>query len=231
MKQLKDDKIAKRLTVLIDGENITSKYFGQIQKLALDKGECVVWRVFGDFSNTAHKAWLDICKTHGFEAMLQLPFASKKNATDIAITVAAMDMLYESNMTGLVLVSNDRDFIPLVRRLRAGGLDVHGIGSCEAGYVFETIYSSYHSIGSASNKARPSNSNQVEPKLAGSPEFTNAVLEILGTSEITLSALGKKLRENYSDLGAQLGKGRLKKRVSESDLFSLSGDVVMHKKI
>ncbi len=227
-----------RLAVLIDGENVSPVHFAHVRKLACAKGTCVAWRVFGNFTNPAHAGWLDVCKMHGLEAVLQLPVTSGKNAADIAITVAAMDLAHDGKMTGLVIVSNDRDFVPLVRRLRAGGLDVHGIGSRESTPVWEGMFTSHKTVG-AKLKNKPQAiapdgkiKNVLAPptKMSASPELIAAVLEILTTSAMHLGALGMRLREVYPDLAPQLGNGRLKKLVSDDVRIVLDGEIATRKK-
>lgn len=227
-----------RLAVLIDGENVSPVHFADIRRVACTKGNCVVWRVFGNFTNPAHAGWLDVCKMHGLEAALQLPVTSGKNAADIAITVAAMDLAHENKVTGLVIVSNDRDFVPLVRRLRAGGLDVHGIGSRESTPVWQGMFTSHKTVG-ANLKNKPQAiapdgkiKNVLTPPAKGSasPELIAAVLEILTTSAMHLGELGKKLREVYPDLAPQLGNGRLKKLVTDDVRIVLNGEVATRKK-
>ena len=226
-----------RLAVLVDGENISAVHFAEIHKAASANGICLVWRVFGDFSNPSHAGWLEVCKKHGLEAVLQLPVTSGKNAADIAITIAAMDLAHANTMTGLVLVSNDRDFMPLVRRLRTDGLDVHGIGSTIASQIYAGMFTSHKTLG-ATAKSKPLKSvpavekvpaPERPAKVSASPELIAAVLEILKTSAMHLGALGKRLREVNPELASQLGKGRLKRLVSEDARVVLNGNVASRK--
>jgi hypothetical protein len=227
-----------RLAVLIDGENVSAVHFADIHKAACANGVCLIWRVFGDFSNPSHAGWLAVCKQHGLEAVLQLPLTSGKNAADIAITIAAMDLAHENKLTGLVLVSNDRDFLPLVRRLRTGGIDVHGIGSTIASPIHAGMFTSHKTLG-ATAKSKPLKSAPVmekvpaperPAKVSASPELIAAVLEILKTSAMHLGALGKRLREVNPELASQLGKGRLKRLVNEDARVVLNGNVASRKK-
>jgi NYN domain len=117
-----------KTAVLIDGENIPAKHYATMEKSIHQFKHAAVKRVYGDFSNGSHAAWLGVCKEQAVEPILHLPVGIGKNGADMAITIAAMDLMAADRFDTIYLVSDDCDFIPLVRRLRNEGLSVRGVG-------------------------------------------------------------------------------------------------------
>jgi NYN domain len=117
-----------KIVVLIDGENIPAKHYVAMEKSIHQFKHAAVKRVYGDFSNGSHAAWLGVCKEQAVEPILHLPVGIGKNGADMAITIAAMELMAARRFDTIYLVSDDCDFIPLVRRLRNEGLSVHGVG-------------------------------------------------------------------------------------------------------
>ena len=112
----------KRLALLIDGENISSDHFDAIAAHCHPLGETRVALVFADFGEGRCKDWIATARRRGLQPIFQL--SAGKNSTDIAMTVAAMDILHAGAIDTIALASSDRDFIPLVQRLRLGGVSV-----------------------------------------------------------------------------------------------------------
>jgi len=114
---------APRLAILIDAENTSARIapglFEEIAKI----GEASVRRIYGDFSGPRLKAWADVLATHAI-----MPHTTGKNASDIALVIDAMDLLYSGRFDGFCLVSSDSDFTRLAARIREQGLDVYGFG-------------------------------------------------------------------------------------------------------
>lgn len=118
------DKIA----VLIDGENISSRYI----KLIIDEitaiGVPTYKRVYGDYTNPSVNAWQDELRSYALTPVFQFNYTKGKNASDSAIIIDAMDILYSGNVDGFCLVTSDSDFTKLALRLREAGMKVIGMG-------------------------------------------------------------------------------------------------------
>ncbi len=112
----------KRLGLLIDGENISSEHYDVISKHCGALGDVRVAQVFADFGEGRCKDWIATSRRYGLQPVFQL--SAGKNSSDIAITVAAMDIVHAGAVDMIALASSDRDFIPLVQRLRFGGIPV-----------------------------------------------------------------------------------------------------------
>lgn len=124
MESFKDAKFA----LLIDADNISSKYVDAIVEETTKYGTCTYRRIYGDWGKPHLRAWKEVSLSHALVAVQQYSYTSAKNATDTAMTIDAMDMLHTAELHGFILVSSDSDFTPLAMRLREGGKIIIGIG-------------------------------------------------------------------------------------------------------
>lgn len=118
--------------ILIDADNIPSKYAGAILKEITTFGEPALRRVYGDWSSGQLKGWADTVRAHGLVAHQETANTKGKNASDIGLVIDAMDILHTGRFDGFVLVSSDSDFTALANRIREQGMDVIGIGEGKA---------------------------------------------------------------------------------------------------
>ena len=122
----------RRLAVLIDAENISGKFAQVLFRTIATLGEANVRRIYGDFSGSRHKSWDDAVRSLAIDQCHHRGTTTGKNASDIAIVIDAMDLLYRGRVDGFCLVSSDSDFTKLVKRLREDGKDVYGWGEKKA---------------------------------------------------------------------------------------------------
>ena len=120
----KQDKIA----VLIDGENISRKYIKLILDEVIEFGTPTYKRVYADFSEGSASAWKDELRKYALTPIFQINYTKNKNASDSAMIIDAMDILYTNDVDGFCIVSSDSDFTRLVSRLRESGKMVIGMG-------------------------------------------------------------------------------------------------------
>lgn len=133
------------LAVLIDAENIPSRLFAQVQEAVLRHGTPIVWQVHGDFHSAQRPDWVDIARQENLS--IQHCFRNGKNAADISMTIAAMDLMQAGKIRGMCLVSSDSDFTALAQRLRAGGMAVHGIGESKTVEAYRKACDNFDEIG------------------------------------------------------------------------------------
>lgn len=129
--------------LLIDAENISSKYIDAIIEETARYGTCTYRRVYGDWTNHFLKGWKEITLDYALHAVQQYSYTANKNATDTAIIIDAMDMLHTADLYGFILVSSDSDFTPLAMRLREGGKNVIGIGEEKTPMPFKSACSQF----------------------------------------------------------------------------------------
>ena len=117
-----------RLAVLIDADNaqpsITEGLLAEVAKY----GTAHVKRAYGDWTGTSLRGWKDQLLAQSIQPIQQFAYTSGKNATDAAMVIDAMDLLYSERFDGFCIVSSDSDFTRLAARLRESGLTVYGFG-------------------------------------------------------------------------------------------------------
>ena len=117
-----------RVALLIDGDNSASIPITSLLAEAGKLGDVIIRRVYGNWSLPSMHAWQEIAPRYGLEQRHHGQTAPGKNATDIALVVDAMDILYSGTIDHFCLVTSDSDYTPLVLRLRSAGCQVLGIG-------------------------------------------------------------------------------------------------------
>ncbi len=123
-----DMNVEKRFAILIDGDNFSSEYVKTILDEISKKGVATYKRIYGDWTKPHLKKWKDILLEYSITPMQQYSYTSGKNATDSAMIIDAMDILYSKSVEGFCLASSDSDFTKLAARLRESGVVVIGMG-------------------------------------------------------------------------------------------------------
>ena len=121
---IKDTKIA----VLIDGDNIPSKYISEMMEEITKYGTPTIKRIYGDWTKPHLSKWKNVLLENAITPIQQYAYTTGKNATDSAMIIDAMDILYSEKVNGFCLVSSDSDFTKLATRLREAGMQVYGMG-------------------------------------------------------------------------------------------------------
>jgi uncharacterized LabA/DUF88 family protein len=117
-----------RLAVLIDGDNIPSAYVKEMMEEIAKYGNPTIKRIYGDWTRPGLAKWKDLLLEHAIQPIQQYGYTTGKNATDSAMIIDAMDVLYSEKVDGFCIVSSDSDFTRLATRLREAGMKVYGIG-------------------------------------------------------------------------------------------------------
>ncbi|MGN1172144.1 MAG: NYN domain-containing protein [Lachnospiraceae bacterium] len=118
----------KRYAVLIDAENVSNKYGKLIMDEISTYGVATYKRLYGDYTTPSVKAWIESLKEFAITPVFQCNYTQGKSASDTALIIDAMDILYSENVNGFCLVTSDSDFTKLARRLRESGMSVIGMG-------------------------------------------------------------------------------------------------------
>lgn len=124
MEKEKDRKIA----VLIDADNVSEKYIKAIADELSNHGTPTYKRIYGDWTSTRLGNWKGVLLNYSITPIQQYSYTVGKNATDSALIIDAMDILYSKNVDGFCIVSSDSDFTRLASRLREAGMYVLGMG-------------------------------------------------------------------------------------------------------
>ena len=126
-KNMSDLKINK-LAVLIDADNAQPSIVEGLLSEIAKYGTANVKRIYGDWTLPGLKGWKEVLLQHSIQPIQQFGYTSGKNATDSALIIDAMDLLYTGKFNGFCIVSSDSDFTKLASRIRETGVMVYGFG-------------------------------------------------------------------------------------------------------
>ena len=118
----------KRIAVLIDADNVSDKYIKAVLDEISNHGTPTYKRIYGDWTKPQLASWKNVLLTNSITPIQQYSYTTGKNATDAALIIDAMDILYSGNVDAFCIVSSDSDFTRLAARLRESGMFVMGMG-------------------------------------------------------------------------------------------------------
>jgi len=116
------------LAVLIDADNAQPSVIEGLLAEIAKYGAATVKRIYGDWTQPQLKGWKEVLLVHAIQPIQQFRYTTGKNATDSALIIDAMDLLYSGKLGGFCIVSSDSDFTRLAARIREAGLVVYGFG-------------------------------------------------------------------------------------------------------
>src|SRR5690606_6230305 len=117
-----------RIALLIDADNAPASRIEPILTELARHGVANVRRAYGNWKSPHLKSWEECLHTYAIQPVQQFAYTARKNASDMAMVIDAMDLLYTGNLDGFAIVSSDADFTPLVMRLRNQNMRVFGFG-------------------------------------------------------------------------------------------------------
>lgn len=117
------------IALLIDADNSRAESLDDVLTILGDLGIVNIRRAYGNWSKPGLKGWSAIIHRHAIEPQQQFDITKGKNATDMKMTIDAMDLLYGGHVGGFGIMSSDSDFMPLAMRIRQNGLPVYGFGA------------------------------------------------------------------------------------------------------
>jgi len=123
-----DKQSQNMLAVLIDADNAQPSIVEGLLSEAARFGVASVKRIYGDWTTPSLGGWKAVLLEHSIQPIQQFRYTVGKNATDSAMIIDAMDLLYTKRFDGFCLVSSDSDFTRLASRIREEGLTVYGFG-------------------------------------------------------------------------------------------------------
>jgi len=214
------EQMERRFAVLIDADNISPKYIKYILDEVSDQGIATYKRIYGDWTDNTKKGWKDALLEWSVNPIQQYSYTTGKNATDSAMIIDAMDILYSHNVDGFCLVSSDSDFTKLAQRLRETGMFVMGIGeqktpkpfrmACDTFKILEVIAQEDEGMDTLEEEVKK---EDVSKKQAQSETTDDEKPDITSIKEIE-KAIDKTLTEN-TNKGRQTGMGELGSMLSK----------------
>ncbi len=202
-----------RIAVLIDAENVSSKYIKLIMDEVNDYGIATYKRLYGDFTQASVQSWIDKLQEYSITPVFQFNYTQGKNASDSALIIDAMDILYSENVNGFCLVTSDSDFTKLAMRLRESGMTIIGMGekktpkslvsACEAFKFLDVLYKSDEEVLKKKIEADVEEIAEMEIELSNIPSRDDIEKKILSIME---SKAGDDGWTNLSEIGTHLTK-------------------------
>ncbi|MEL6877030.1 MAG: NYN domain-containing protein [Pseudomonadota bacterium] len=129
----------KNIALLIDADNTTPQGIDPVLTVMAELGQVNIRRAYGNFAKDNLARWDTITNKFGIRPQQQFDVSKGKNATDMAMTIDAIDLLYQGKVDGFGIMTSDSDFTPLVTRLRQDGILVYGFGEHKTPEAFKAV--------------------------------------------------------------------------------------------
>jgi uncharacterized protein (TIGR00288 family) len=190
-----------RYAVLIDADNVAAKYTKYILDEVSNYGVVTYKRVYGDWTRPNLAGWKNMALDNAITPIQQYSYTTGKNATDSAMIIDAMDILYSNNVDGFCIVSRDSDFTRLAIRLRESGIHVIGMGERKTPKPFSTACNAFKYL---EILAEEEVQGAVETEKVELKTLESAIIRIISENanlqeEINSGELGSRLLNRYPD--------------------------------
>ena len=228
------------IALLIDADNCPASKIDVMLDELSKYGVINIRRAYGDWKSPALNGWAEILHDYAIQPVQQFAYTKRKNATDSAIIIDAMDLLYTQKLSAFGIASSDSDFTPLAMRLRANGLKVFGFGEEKTPQAFVNACTKFLFLEHL-GQGTASPSNVVQPTAPPPPRKTtnelrsdtrlvthlrNAV-EAVSDEEgwAALGGVGSHINKNWPAFDQRnYGYAKLSDLVIASELFELRKD-------
>lgn len=218
-----EEKI-RNIALLIDSDNSPSKSIQKILTELAKYGKVNIRRAYGNWRADNLSGWRNILHDYAIQPIQQFDLTKGKNATDIALTIDAMDILYTKNVDVFCIVTSDCDFTPLVTRILANGISVIGFGQRKAPLAFVNSCSTFLYLDNEPTREKNEklSENELKEKLKVIKMLRNAITtteENDGWSR--LSRVGTLISNHASFDARNLGFSNLSQLVESLEEFEL----------
>ena len=216
----------KRFALLIDADNISAKYISVILEELSTYGITTYKRIYGDWTSTQASKWKNQLLENSVIPVQQFRNTTGKNATDSALIIDAMDILYAGNVEGFCIVSSDSDFTRLASRLRESGMEVIGMGEEKTPRSFRVACTRFVNLENLGNQEDSEEKKQQDNTVSREVIY-NAITNIITENEnkgknVELASVGNRLVNMYPDFDVRnYGYSLLSRFLQESGLFLL----------
>ncbi len=172
----------KNIALLIDADNVTHRGIDPALTVMAELGQVNIRRAYGNFAKDNLAKWDKITNKYGIRPQQQFDVSKGKNATDMAMTIDAIDLLYQGKVDGFGIMTSDSDFTPLVTRLRQDGIIVYGFGESKTPAAFKSVCTRFidieQLIANNSDDDAPSGSREGSAKSAVDQDL----MELIGAA-------------------------------------------------
>lgn len=226
-KRLIDSAPDKRFALLIDADNVSAKYIKPILTELSKYGTITYKRIYGDWTLSLHAKWKDALLENSITPIQQFSYTYGKNATDSAMIIDAMDILYAESVEGFCIVSSDSDFTRLASRLRESGRTVIGMGEKKTPTPFRKACDIFTVLELLVKNER---SEKASGPTMSKAEVEQAVIDIIIDNQNNgkatgLGEIGSRLQKRYPDFDVRnYGTNLLSKLLGEFTRIKITKD-------
>lgn len=223
---------AKAIALLIDSDNCPAGSLKSILDELSKYGDITIRRAYGDWKNQSLNGWAGILHDHAIQPVQQFAYTKGKNATDSAMIIDAMDLLYTQKLVGVAIASSDSDFTPLAMRIRTNGIQVFGFGEKKTPQPFINACSKFLFLESLADEQTETSDaaplrKRTTKELRGDTKLTNCLRNaVTATSDeegwSPLSAIGSHIVKNDPAFDPRnYGYRKLSELVIATELFEM----------
>ncbi|URD61571.1 NYN domain-containing protein [Sphingomonas sp. KRR8] len=141
------------IALLIDADNASPDHLDEVLLVLGELGTINIRRAYGNWQKPALKGWGQLSTAHSIIPVQQFDVVKGKSATDMRMTIDAMDLLYRGHVDGFGIVSSDSDFLPLAQRIRENGLPVYGFGTAKTPISFQNSCTRFFDVAALADSA------------------------------------------------------------------------------
>lgn len=221
---------SRNIALLIDADNSPAKSIQKIFSELASHGKVNIRKAYGNWTSSNLKGWEAILQDHAIQPIQQYDLTKGKNATDIAITIDAMDILYTKQVDTFCIVTSDCDFTPLATRILSEGKSVIGFGEKKTPTVFVNACSTFLFL---DDEAERNVKKQSTKELRGNTKLMNLLRSAISSTEnedgwAKLSQIGTHISNQASFDSRNYGYLRLRDLIDAIGLFELRRDEKNH---
>ncbi|UOW00333.1 NYN domain-containing protein [Agrococcus sp. SCSIO52902] len=220
------------LAVLVDADNVPASKMGAVLAEVARFGTASVKRAYGDWTTTQLSGWKQAANDHIVQPMQQFAYTTGKNATDSALIIDAMDLLYTGRFHGFCIVSSDSDFTRLAARIREAGVTVYGFGERKTPEAFRNACDQFTYLdvleAPAAEDPAPAPKAVPAPQLRGDGKLFNGLRSSVSTASgedgwADLSAVGQLMRKQQPDFDSRnWGYAKLSELLRATERFEVT---------
>jgi len=218
-----------KLAVLIDADNAQPTIVDGLMIEIANYGTASVKRIYGDWTEPYLKGWKEVLLEYSIQPIQQFAYTQGKNATDSAMVIDAMDLLYTGHFDGFCLVSSDSDFTRLAARIRESGLLVYGFGERKTPSAFRSACDKfiYTEVLRAKTDTSPAIVRRTTAELKQDTRLVNLLRNAVEASSddngwAALGAVGNNIAKQSPDFDSRnYGYGKLSALVIATELFDV----------
>ena len=218
------------IALLIDADNSPARSIQKIFSELARHGKVNIRKAYGNWTSSNLKGWEAVLQDHAIQPIQQYDLTKGKNATDIALTIDAMDILYTKQVDSICIVTSDCDFTPLATRILSEGKSVIGFGERKTPAVFVNACSTFLFLDEDIEKPVLKQNTKA---LRGDTKLMNLLRDAISSTEneegwAKLSRVGTHISNQASFDSRNYGYSRLSDLVQAIGLFDLRRDERMH---